>query len=49
MQACKAFLVCSYSLGSDCWFVEITLALCPMVLKTLCLATMKWLLSQSRN
>ena len=45
LQACKAFLMCSISLCGACWLVETTLALCGQVLKTLCFAMMKWLLS----
>ena len=48
-QACKAFLMCSISLWSACWLVKTIFALCAKVLKTLCFAMMKWLLSQCRN
>ena len=47
-QACKAFLICSNSLFSVYWLVDTTLALCANVFKALCLAPMKWLLSQCK-
>ena len=48
LHACKGFLMCSNSLCNDCWLVETTLALCTKVLKTVCFAAIKWLLSQCR-
>ena len=48
LQTRTAFLIYSNYLCSVCWLVGTTLALCANVLKTLCLAPMKWLLSQCR-